>query len=56
MIPHLHYWGVPSDVTNAMEKWAAGIWPNNGYNWNLTTTASCYTDSLGYVHCTSDNP
>lgn len=56
MIPHLHYWGLSDELTASLERWAAALWPNNGYNWSLTTTATCRTDSLGYVHCSTDTP
>lgn len=54
MIPHLHYWGLNDTLTNSLVTWAASMWPNNGYNWNQITTASCHTDSLGYVQCSTD--
>ena len=54
MIPHLQYWGLNSQLAQSMAQWAASMWPSNGYNWNLTTSASCYSDSLGYVHCSTD--
>jgi len=55
IIPHLKYWGLNSALAQAIEQWAATMWPSNGYNWAQTTTATCSTDSQGYAHCSTDN-
>jgi hypothetical protein len=55
MIPILQYWGVNTTLTQTMEKWAAAIWPSNGYNWASTLTATCTATSDGRAGCQTGN-
>ena len=60
VIPHAAFWGTSPAVINALEGWAATVWPASPYDqggtfsWPATLTSACNTDSNGRVTCSVD--
>ncbi len=53
MLPHLVYSGMSQSLANQIAAWAQTMWP--GYNWSAFASATCQTNSGGYVICSSDS-
>ena len=52
MIPHLQFWGVNPTLMQAIDQWAAAIWPS--YKWPAALTATCTNHTNGHTGCSTD--